>query len=106
MRHACNNLKQKTGRHWSNTRFSWRVITAQDFHSHDFKEPGVNNTGMNSTTDMEDEVRQIWSMAGQYQYTDVLVKRRGSWQAVGSHITAVGVGALRLSVGRLVRGWR
>ena len=47
-----------------------------------------------------------WSMAGQYQYTDVLVKRRGSWQAVGSHITAVGVGALRLSVGRLVRGWR
>jgi ketosteroid isomerase-like protein len=46
-----------------------------------------------------------WSMAGQYQYTDVLVKRRGSWQAVGSHITAVGVGALRLSVGRLVRGW-
>ena len=47
-----------------------------------------------------------WSMAGQYQYTDVLVKRRGSWQAVGSHITAIGVGALRLSVGRLVRGWR
>jgi len=47
-----------------------------------------------------------WSMAGQYQYTDVLVKRRGCWQAVGSHITAVGVGALRLSVGRLVRGWR
>ena len=46
-----------------------------------------------------------WSMAGQYQYTDVLVKRRGSWQAVGSHITAVGVGALRLSFGRLVRGW-
>ena len=46
-----------------------------------------------------------WSMAGQYQYTDVLVKRRGSWQAVGSHITAVGVGALRLSVGRIVHGW-
>jgi ketosteroid isomerase-like protein len=46
-----------------------------------------------------------WSMAGQYQYTDVLVKRSGSWQAVGSHITAVGVGALRLSVGRLVRNW-
>lgn len=46
-----------------------------------------------------------WSMAGKYQYTDVLVKRRGSWQAVGSHITAVGIGALRLSVGRLVRGW-
>ena len=46
-----------------------------------------------------------WSMAGQYQYTDVLVKRRGSWQAVGSHITAVGVGAWRLTVGRLVHGW-
>jgi ketosteroid isomerase-like protein len=46
-----------------------------------------------------------WSMAGQYQYTDVLVKRRGSWQAVSSHITAVGVGAWRLSVGRLVHGW-
>src|SRR5215216_309323 len=46
-----------------------------------------------------------WSMAGQYQYTDVLVKRSGSWQAVGSHITAVGVGAWRLSVGRLVRNW-
>jgi ketosteroid isomerase-like protein len=46
-----------------------------------------------------------WSMAGQYQYTDVLVRRRGSWQAVGSHITAVGIGALRLSFGRLVRDW-
>ena len=46
-----------------------------------------------------------WSMTGQYQYTDVLVKRCGSWRAVGSHITAIGVGALRLSVGRLVRDW-
>src|ERR1041384_2189081 len=46
-----------------------------------------------------------WSMAGQYQYTDVLVKRSGNWKAVGSHITAIGVGALRLSVGRLVRDW-
>lgn len=46
-----------------------------------------------------------WSMAGQYQYTDVLVKRCGSWKAVGSHITAIGVGALRLSFGRLVRDW-
>jgi ketosteroid isomerase-like protein len=46
-----------------------------------------------------------WSMAGQYQYTDVLVKRRGSWQAVSSHITAVGLGAWRLSVGRLVYNW-
>jgi|SRR5215216_280911 len=46
-----------------------------------------------------------WSMAGQYQYTDVLVKRNGSWQAVGSHITAVGAGAWRLSVGRLVSNW-
>lgn len=45
-----------------------------------------------------------WSMAGQYQYTDVLVKRSGSWQAVGSHITALGAGNLRLRVGLLVCG--
>src|SRR5215217_8551396 len=37
-----------------------------------------------------------WSMAGRYQYTDVLVKRRGAWKAVGSHITALGTGPLRL----------
>jgi hypothetical protein len=43
-----------------------------------------------------------WSMSGRYQYTDVLVKRRGSWKAVGSHITALGVGALRLRVERFV----
>ena len=43
-----------------------------------------------------------WSMAGQYQYTDVLVKRRGSWKAVASHITALGTGALRLKVGFMV----
>jgi ketosteroid isomerase-like protein len=42
-----------------------------------------------------------WSMAGKYQYTDVLVKRSGSWQAVGSHITALGTGPLRLQVGLL-----
>jgi ketosteroid isomerase-like protein len=46
-----------------------------------------------------------WSMAGQYQYTDVLVKRQGSWKAVSSHITALGTGALRLRIGRLVCGW-
>src|SRR5215212_10935140 len=40
-----------------------------------------------------------WSMAGQYQYTDVLVKRRGSWLAISSHITALGTGALRMKVG-------
>ena len=43
-----------------------------------------------------------WSMSGQYQYTDVLVKRRGTWQAVGSHITALGTGPLRLRIGRFV----
>jgi len=43
-----------------------------------------------------------WSVAGQYQYTDVLVRRRGSWQAIGSHITALGAGPLRLKLGRLV----
>ena len=46
-----------------------------------------------------------WSVAGQYQYTDVLVKRRGSWRAVGSHITALGSGALRLKVGQFVCDW-
>ena len=46
-----------------------------------------------------------WSMTGQYQYTDVLVKRRGVWQAVGSHITALGTGALRLRFGRLLCDW-
>jgi ketosteroid isomerase-like protein len=43
-----------------------------------------------------------WPMAGQYQYTDVLVKRSGSWKAVASHITALGTGPLRLKVGFLV----
>jgi len=42
-----------------------------------------------------------WSMAGRYQYTDVLVKRNGSWLAVSSHITALGTGTLRLRVGLL-----
>lgn len=46
-----------------------------------------------------------WSMAGEYQYTDVLVKRRGMWQAIGSHITALGTGPLRLRVGRLICDW-
>jgi len=45
-----------------------------------------------------------WSMAGKYQYTDVLVKRSGEWQAVSSHITALGAGTLRLQVGMLVNG--
>jgi ketosteroid isomerase-like protein len=43
-----------------------------------------------------------WPMAGQYQYTDILVKRRGTWMAVGSHITALGTAALRLRIGRFV----
>ena len=46
-----------------------------------------------------------WSMAGRYQYTDVLVKRNGSWQAVSSHITALGAGPLRMRVGLLFCGW-
>ena len=46
-----------------------------------------------------------WSMAGRYQYTDVLVKRDGSWQAVSSHITALGTGTLRLRVGLLFCGF-
>src|ERR1044072_7703466 len=43
-----------------------------------------------------------WSMAGRYQYTDVLVKRSGSWKAVGSHITALGTGPLRLRFGHFL----
>jgi ketosteroid isomerase-like protein len=43
-----------------------------------------------------------WSMTGQYQYTDVLVKRSGCWKAVASHITALGTGAFRLRVGFMV----
>jgi ketosteroid isomerase-like protein len=46
-----------------------------------------------------------WSMAGRYQYTDVLVKRSGSWQAVSSHITALGTGTLRMRVGLLFCGF-
>lgn len=46
-----------------------------------------------------------WSMSGRYQYTDVLVKRGGTWQAVGSHITALGSGPLRLRFGRLLCDW-
>lgn len=46
-----------------------------------------------------------WSMSGQYQYTDVLVKRRGVWQAVGSHITALGTGPLRLRFGHFLCNW-
>ncbi|HEY0730405.1 MAG TPA: nuclear transport factor 2 family protein, partial [Pyrinomonadaceae bacterium] len=46
-----------------------------------------------------------WSMTGSYQYTDVLVKRNGSWKAVSSHITALGAGPLRLRLGRFVCDW-
>ena len=46
-----------------------------------------------------------WSMAGKYQYTDVLVKRSGAWQAVSSHITALGSDTLRLRVGMLFCGF-
>jgi ketosteroid isomerase-like protein len=43
-----------------------------------------------------------WSMCGQYQYTDVLVKRSGSWRALSSHITAVRSMPLRLLVGHML----
>lgn len=162
------------------------MITAQNFHGYDAKEPGVYNAGMNSATAVEDEVRRVesewgvaferkdmatldrlmadeyiltdplgnvrskaeslaaiesnqinfestesddvkvringdtavvtgrstfrgrykgWSMAGRYQYTDVLVKRRGAWKAVGSHITALGTGPLRLRFGHFLCNW-
>jgi hypothetical protein len=35
----------------------------------------------------------------------VLVKQQGAWKAVGSHITALGTGALRMKLGRLVCDW-
>ena len=162
------------------------MITAQNFHGHDAKEPGVNKAGMNSARAVEDEVRRVefewgeaferkdlatldrlmadeyiltdplgnvrskaeslaaiesnqinfestesddvkvringdtavvtgrstfrgrykgWSMAGRYQYTDVLVRRRGAWKAVGSHITALGTGPLRLRFGHFLCNW-
>ena len=43
-----------------------------------------------------------WSMAGQYQYTDVLVKRDGYWRAVSSHITAITAIPLKLRFGRFI----
>lgn len=44
-----------------------------------------------------------FSVTGQYQYTDVLVKRQGYWLAVSSHITALAAVPLRLRVGRLLQ---
>jgi ketosteroid isomerase-like protein len=46
-----------------------------------------------------------WSMAGKYQYTDVLVKRSGAWQAMSSHITALGSTPFRLRMGMLFCGF-
>ena len=46
-----------------------------------------------------------WNMAGRYQYTDVFVKRSGSWRAVVSHITPLGILAFRLRLGRLFTDW-
>ena len=43
-----------------------------------------------------------WSLAGKYQYTDVLVKREGYWRAVSSHITAVAGVPLRLRLGNFI----
>lgn len=43
-----------------------------------------------------------WSMCGQYQYTDVLVKRGGYWKAVSSHITALAAVPLRIRLGRFI----
>lgn len=44
-----------------------------------------------------------WPMTGQYQYTDVLVRRKGAWRAVSSHITALTAIPLRLRVGRFLQ---
>ncbi|HKY42170.1 MAG TPA: nuclear transport factor 2 family protein [Pyrinomonadaceae bacterium] len=43
-----------------------------------------------------------WSMAGQYQYTDVLVKREGDWKAVSSHITAITAIPFKLRLGHFI----
>jgi ketosteroid isomerase-like protein len=45
-----------------------------------------------------------WNMTG-YQYTDVFVKRSGAWRAVVSHITPLGILALRLRLGRFFTDW-
>ena len=41
-------------------------------------------------------------VAGLYEHTDVFVRRRGTWIAVGSHMTALKRNDLRLTVGRFV----
>ena len=46
-----------------------------------------------------------WNMTGRYQYTDVFVKRSGAWRAVVSHITPLGILALRLRLGRFLTDW-
>lgn len=46
-----------------------------------------------------------WNMTGRYQYTDVFVKRSGVWRAVVSHITPLGILALRLRLGRFLTDW-
>lgn len=43
-----------------------------------------------------------WSIGGSYQYTDVFVKRGGSWVAVVSHVTVIKGGTLRLRIGRFI----
>lgn len=43
-----------------------------------------------------------WGIAGQYQYTDVFVKRGGQWKAVASQVTLAGRGLLRLRLCRFI----
>ena len=90
-----------------NKRESLAAITMKDVHFESTKSDNVNvringDTAVVTGRSTFKGRYKGWSMAGRYQYTDVLVRRKGCWQAVSSHITALGTGALRLRVGHFV----
>ena len=93
-----------------NKRESLAAITTKDVHFQSTKSDNVNvmingDTAVVTGRSTFKGRYKSWSMTGRYQYTDVLVKRKGCWQAVSSHITALGTGALRLRFGHSVCNW-
>jgi len=93
-----------------NKRESLAAITTKDVHFQSTKSDNVNvmingDTAVVTGRSTFKGRYKSWSMTGRYQYTDVLVKRKGCWQAVSSHITALGTGALRLRFGHFVCNW-
>jgi len=93
-----------------NKRESLAAITTKDVHFQSTKSDNVNvmingDTAVVTGRSTFKGRYKGWSMTGRYQYTDVLVKRKGCWQAVSSHITALGTGALRLRFGHFVCNW-